>query len=285
MPSLYPIWAQWGIVVQIAQIDTGCMSRVDTITQARTELLARVGLPAGADDEAVAQAHEQIVAFLDEAPDELHGWAQRRRAEANRVHDLLTGPETDLVPRRPRFPGWVRAVAGIIVVAAVVVGVYQLGRPAAPAVAPNPAPTPAGVAPTAPALDQARVDELNAKVAADPRDLDALFGLADAHYDARDFAAADGWLAKLLEVDPTHERGLIARGATLYQLDDPARAEAQWLRAAELYPTNPEIFYDLGFLYMTTGRTAEMQAAWDKVVALAPDSAWARTVQSHGGNG
>ena len=42
--------------------------------------------------------------------------------------------------------------------------------------------------------------------------------------------------------------------------------------------------YDLGFLYMTTKQTDKMKAEWDLVVKLAPDSNYAKTVQSHVGS-
>ena len=88
----------------------------------------------------------------------------------------------------------------------------------------------------------------------------------------------------MLDVNADDEKGLVALGATKFNLGDLAKAEEVWNRAAELYPNNPEVFYDLGFLYMTTQRMDEMKVAWDKVVQIAPDSEFAKTVQSHVGD-
>ena len=43
------------------------------------------------------------VEFLDEAPSEIRGWADRRQQEADRIFALLTGPEAE-PPRRHRTP-------------------------------------------------------------------------------------------------------------------------------------------------------------------------------------
>ena len=275
------------------------MSRAQTATatKARAELLGRLGLPADTPDDVLAETQEHLADFLDSAPDDLRGWADRRRVEAERIQGLLEASDDDLIelldarrtataPAAPRtIPTWAKRLGALALVVAVIVGVYQIGKPPPPAapVAPTaPTPAPAGAEPTPAPLDQARVDELTTRLQAEPGNTEVLYGLADVHYAAGDHAQAQGWLAKLLEVDPTHEEGLIAHGATAYNQGDVATAEQSWTKASELYPTNPEVFYDLGFLYMTTERTTEMRAAWDKVVELAPDSQWARTVQSHG---
>ena len=272
------------------------MSRVQTATatKVRAELLGRLGLPADTRDDALEDAHRRLAEFLDGAPDDLRGWADRRQAEADRIHGLLTGPDAELAdlvaarqaavaPARSGFPTWARWLAGAAVVAAVIVGVYQVGKPPSDLPAMTAAEG-ASATPAAQGLDQARVAELMGKLQANPQDVDTLHGLADVYYAAGDYPQAGQWLQKVLDIDPTNEKGLVAIGATAFNQGDLTRAEQVWNRAAELYPNNPEVFYDLGFLYMTTQRAAEMKAAWEKVVAIAPDSAFAQTVQSHVGS-
>lgn len=265
---------------------------------ARSELLRRLGLPADSSDAAVEAAHEQLAAYLAEAPEELRGWAERRRTEADRIHELLTGSPDELAalgaPRtsaagRRGFPGWARGLVAVLAVIAVIAGIYQIGKP--------PAADTAAAAPTAsqptqgqpaasqePTLDQAKVAELTGRLQSDPNDVAALFDLGNAYYQADDYQQASEWYQKVIDVNPTDEKGLIALGATSFNLGDLAKAEQTWDKAAELYPTNPEVHYDLGFLYMTTRRMDQMQAAWAKVVELAPDSEFAKAVQTHVGS-
>ena len=172
----------------------------------------------------------------------------------------------------------------MIAVAALVFGVYQVGRPApTPAAAPAAQGSQPSQAPTPAPLDQAKADALKAQVATNPNDVALLFDLGNVYYQADEFAQAAEWYQKVLDVDATNEKGLVALGATSFNLGDLAKAEKLWDQAAELYPNNPEVFYDLGFLYMTTNRMAEMKTAWDKVVAIAPDSSFAKAVQSQVG--
>ncbi len=77
----------------------------------RDGLLARFGLDAAADDQEVETTYDRIGDFLDQAPSEIRGWADRRQQEADRIFSLLTGPESQLVPppeRRLRPPSWHR---------------------------------------------------------------------------------------------------------------------------------------------------------------------------------
>ena len=64
----------------------------------RVGLLARFGLDPAADDQEVESTYDRIGDFLDEAPSEIRGWADRRQQEADRIFSLLTGPESALVP-------------------------------------------------------------------------------------------------------------------------------------------------------------------------------------------
>lgn len=250
------------------------------------------GCPRGADDQAVADAHGRISEFLDGAPDEIRNWADRRQREADRLLALLTGPDEERASlaaraapaasgRRP-LPKPALVALGALAVFALVFGVYWFGRPTSdlPATAPAQGATPAAAAP---ALDQTKVAELMAKIQANPKDTDALNALAALYYAAGDFANARGFAEKILAFDPTNDKALVGAGAAAYNSGDLAYAEKVWTQAAQLYPDNPDIHYDLGFLYMTTRRTDLMQAEWEKVVKLAPDSEMAKTVASHVG--
>ncbi len=281
----------------------------DTAT-VRTDLLARLGLDGGADDQAVEAAHARITEFLSAAPDDLDRWASRRQQEADRIHTLLTGPATALASavaatnakaaqarpgqRRAGSPTAATATtqaagrnrkpflwAGALIVAiAVVFGVWYSGRPAVPDL--TKADTSSSAATSS--LDPAKVAAFMKKITANPKDTVSLLGLADLYYNAGDFANAKTFLNKVIAYDPKNERALLGLGAASYNSGDAKTAEAAWTKVAAQDPKNPEVHYDLGFLYMTTKRTALMKAEWAQVVALAPNSDMAKNVQSQVGS-
>ena len=265
-----------------------------TISAAKNDLLGRLGLPAGADDHAIDEAHARIVAFLDGAPDDLRGWADRRQREADRVFALLNGPDADLAPvvervTGPQAPAARRGLPapalwaiGLLAGFGLVFAVYWIGRPASDLAGTTAART--SVAPTPAAVDPARVAELTAKVQANPQDTASWQSLANLYMDARDYPNATATMGRILAYDPTNETALIGSGVAAFNSGDVVAAEALLTEAATLYPDNPEAHYDLGFLYMATERSDLMKAEWDKVVQLAPDSEMAKAVQSHVGD-
>jgi len=259
----------------------------------KKDLLARLGLTEEADIDAIEAAHSSISDYLDAAPDDLRRWALRRQGEADRIHALLTGPEEDLeplavrtgtdapAPTRRRVPKQLLWLGGLVAVIALVVGVYWMGRPPSSL----PAMTTAEGTPSASAgaLDQAKVADLMAKIQANTKDVESLQALSDLYYQATDYANAKVFILKVLDVDPKNEKALIGLGALNFNSGDLAAAEKVWKQAAVLYPNNPEVHYDLGFLYMTKKQNDLMKQEWAKVVELAPDSDLAKNVQSHVG--
>jgi cytochrome c-type biogenesis protein CcmH/NrfG len=266
---------------------------------ARAALLARFGLDATADDEQIESTYDRIADYLDEAPSDIRGWAERRQREADRIFDLLTGPEAQLaaVVRPPVAAETAPAAAppstanptnklllgivAVLVTAAVVFGVYWVGRPTVPDVTASAGATPTASAP--PAVDQAQLAALTTKVKADPKDVASLQKIADLYFTANDWTNAKAAAQKVLAVDPKNEQALVSLGAASYNGGDMAAAEKAWKQGVALFPKNAELHYDLGFLYMTTGRGEQMRTEWAKVVEIAPDSELAKTVQSQVG--
>lgn len=285
-------------------------------TTLRTDLLLRLGLDAGADDEAVESRRDQIVEYLGEAPGDIRVWADRRQLEVDRIFALLTGPQSDLgsgrgssgsstpagrasaaqtsaaqtsaaqaaAARASRRGATNRALLGVVAVLVtigVVVGVYWLGKPSAPQGA-SPA-AQGGTSQSAAPVDQAKLAALTKKVEADPKDITSLQAIADLHFAANDWSSARAAAQRVLDVDPKNEMGLVTYGAAAYNDGDAAAAETAWQTGVELYPRNPELHYDLGFLYMVSGRMDQMRTSWAKVVELAPGSELAKAVQSQVG--
>jgi cytochrome c-type biogenesis protein CcmH/NrfG len=273
-------------------------SRTDA-TDARGGLLARFGLDAAADDQVVEATYDQIVEYLDEAPGDIRGWADRRQQEADRIFALLTAPETQ--PAAPvraaaapaeapveRSPNQTNrmllGVIAVLVTVGVVFGVYWAGRPTVPDVSSAASPTASAAPSAAPTVDKAQLATLTEKVKANPKDVQSLQKIVDLYFAGNDWPNAKASAQKVLAVDPKNEQAFVSLGAASYNGGDNAAAEKVWKQGLVLFPKNPELHYDLGFLYMTNGDNAKMRTEWAKVVELAPDSDLAKTVQSQVGS-
>ena len=338
--------------------------------EAERDLLARLGLDERATPEDVADAHDELVAFLTTAPRSLRSWARTQAAAADEAFASLTdpdapdatgalpvapadptvqpgGPATPPARRAPstkdrttaaagtaattttaatpaetektfeemlaevtpgthreslstpratrghttpdveashrtgRFPMRRVVLVGVLVVGVigVAIGGYQLG--AAPSTATNLKASPAPQA--SPALDQALVASLMAKVQADQTDTVSMTQLGNAFYEAADFRSAATWFGRVLDVDKADTRARLALGAAYFNLGEMANAETAWLAVLAGDPANVEAHYDLGFLYLNR-EPADMDGVrreWSEVVRLAPDSDVAKTVKAH----
>ena len=219
-----------------------------------------------AGPEQVADARDRVVGFLRTAPDDLQPWADRLIADidhdvaaAQMSHvlgdDELAAAHAEPAQRpvaRAKEPAGRRAKQAVVVVLVLLVGlmvygVYRMG------LTPSDDATAVGQQ-SAPSAEQvqADVEQLRAKVTAEPENADARLSL----------------------------------GVALFNQSDLAGAEEQWKKAAELAPDAAEPYYNLGFLYFSTDppRTEEAQEAWRKVTELEPDSVMAQTVSSHLGH-
>ena len=284
----------------------------------RRGLLARLGLGADASDQDVEGAYNALVEFLELAP---HGvvrsWAAARTTDLDEAFALLSGPDIDLTSAaqvaatapdqpaeafptpaapapyaappsgKPKPTKLVLVIGAVLVVVAVVVGVYFIGKkdavPGMSGTPTNSQATPAAGDPTSVPLDKAKVAALTAKVTANPKDVASLQGLGDAYFAASDFKNASVWEKKILVVDPKNQVALLALGAAEFNLGNAVEAKKHWLVAAKLYPNSAEVHYDLGFLYLsqTPPDKAKMTEEWNKVIAIDPNSAIAKTVATH----
>ena len=294
--------------------------REDT-TEFRHELLGRLGLRANASDQDVESAHNGLVEFLELAPNEVKSWATARTTDVDEAFALLSGPEQDLIapaaqgvtltkdlqdaPPPPPAPATIAPPAAPssppsrkpsrnqivwavvpLLVAAVVFGVYYMGKSDVPGISGTPTNQTSATAapgPTTTPVDQVKVAALMKKITANPKDVVSLQLLGDAYFAAADYKNAAGWEQKILTVDPKNQVALLSLGAAEFNQGNAAAAKKQWLIAAGLYPKNAEVHYDLGFLYLsqTPPDKVNMTAEWNKVIAIDPNSALAKTVASH----
>jgi tetratricopeptide (TPR) repeat protein len=70
--------------------------RQATSSELERELLARLGLTVDANTQDLERAHDELIAFLETAPHELHGWVERQIAIADEAYALLSDPTRSL---------------------------------------------------------------------------------------------------------------------------------------------------------------------------------------------
>lgn len=226
---------------------------------------------------------ELLLAFLATAPEPLRDWAEERAAEVRAEPQTLEsagrpgpaqptdpadlalaeiGEDDDEARRRPmvhtpsdkvftpvakapkRGVGVLAPLVGLALVAAVVYGVFLIGRPAD-----SGSMLPAASAPVTQRDDSGRIAELEQKLAEKPDDIASLLELGVLQFDAGDLE----------------------------------RAEELWTRVTELDPRNPSAWFNLGFLHLAEDppNMEEARVDWEKVLEVAPDSDLAATIRSH----
>lgn len=257
----------------------------------RTELLARLGLPADATDHDVETLRVAAAALLENAPDQQRAWASDHLADIEAVQSLLAeepvsddaGIPTEAEPvargRRNRI-AWV--VAALVLIAGGAFGVHLMSSSGVPGIdgAPDTS-TPSASA--APSLDMAQVGALMQKISADPKDAKSYAGLANLYFQAGDYANAQKFGEKVVALTPKDATAWLLLGAAQFNGSNAAAAEKSWLKAVTINPKSIEAHYDLGFLYMSGPNPdlAKTKAEWQKVVAIDPSSDLAKTVQTH----
>jgi tetratricopeptide (TPR) repeat protein len=181
-----------------------------------------------------------------------------------------------------RLDAVVFTVAGMAfgVILGWVIGAQQLGRAtAAPAAAPvqqqqsaAPAAGPAGGR-QAPALDQARVDQLTATVNGDPKNTTALVQLANVYFDAERFTDAIGWYEKALALDPKNADVSTDLGVSYYYTNRTDEALKRFEESLKIDPNHTKTLLNKGIV-LAFGKEDLKGAAveWQKVVDLAPSS-------------
>lgn len=204
--------------------------------------------------------------------------------------DETAAPAPTASTSRKRPPRALLLAIGGLVGLGVVWGVWSLGEPANQLPAGHPSVSAAPVASGAPAasasarpLDEAKIAEWTTKVTADPSDVATLRSLAAEYFRVGKYAESATWQAKIVELRPADVDNRLILGVAYYSDGRYDQAEAQWLKAAELAPTSADPWYNLGFLYLSleVPDDKRAEAAWQKVVDMAPGTDLARTAAGH----
>lgn len=242
---------------------------------------ARLGLTSKASAGDAKRAHDEVVSFLESAPEGIRRWARDEIAEADEAYAAISNPS-----RRRKAGSNVRlrrTVTGVVTVfaaVAVVVGVYDMGS------GKKDSSTQSAGASKGPSLspgDQVRIAQLMKKLKDDPNDAKTLVAIGNVFFNARDFNGAGGWMKRALAAEPSNVEARLALGASEFNLNDVPDARRDWLRVIAADPKNVEAYYDLGFLYVSEDPPdmANTKKMWGKVVELDPDSQVAKSVSTH----
>jgi tetratricopeptide (TPR) repeat protein len=168
------------------------------------------------------------------------------------------------------------AVAGMCfgVILGWVIGVQQADLPQqATLTAAAPAAGGAGAAEQAPALDEARVQSLTTVIENDPQNAGAAVELGNTYFDAEQYPEAITWYEEGIRLDPTNPNASTDLGVSYYYSGQTDRALEQFEVSLKLEPQHTKTMLNQGIV-LAFGRQdlAGAQAAWQRVVDLAPDS-------------
>lgn len=119
-------------------------------------------------------------------------------------------------------------------------------------------------------------DEVKARLAKNPEDVDALFHLADLYDRNYQYKEAIGTYKKVLALRPEKGDAYLRLGAAYSRLDQPVEAVEALKRAVKYMPNYPVAYNNLGIAYGKLGKTDEEISAFRKAVKLRPNYSTAR---------
>jgi cytochrome c-type biogenesis protein CcmH/NrfG len=168
------------------------------------------------------------------------------------------------------------AVAGVLfgVIVGWIIGSQQAGpRPVASA-AQAPAQSQAQqTGSRAVPLDQDRVRALQAVAEQNPKDAQPRVQLGNMYFDAEQYPQAISWYEQAMQLNPKDPNASTDLGVAYYYTNQPDRAIAQFNHSLSVDPAHVKTLLNLGIVRAFGKQDLQGAAdAWQKVVALAPDS-------------
>ena len=125
----------------------------------------------------------------------------------------------------------------------------------------------------APPLDETRVKTLQAAIEKDPKNAANYALLANAYFDAEQWASAIENYERALKLDPNNADVSTDLGVSYYYTNRTDEALAQFERSLKISPNHTKTLLNKGIV-LAFGKENLQAAAdeWKKVVALSPDS-------------
>jgi tetratricopeptide (TPR) repeat protein len=169
------------------------------------------------------------------------------------------------------------AVSGALfgVIVGWILGSQQAGGGSAAApVTQSAASTPAPAAGGSPVvLDQNRVQALRSLAEQDPTNVQPRVDLGNMYFDAEQYTEAIRWYEEAIALNPSDPNVSTDLGVAYYYTNQPARAVAQFEHSLEVDPAHTKTMLNMGIVKAFGQQDLSgAVAAWERVVALAPDS-------------
>jgi len=170
------------------------------------------------------------------------------------------------------------AISGMLfgVIVGWILGTQQAAgtaAPAAPAAASRPAAPGETARPAAAPLDEARSKELQAAAAAAPSDPAPRVQLGNMYFDAERYQEATQWYEQALKIQPNDANVSTDLGVAYYYTDQPDRAIQQFEQSLRIDPKHTKTMLNMGIVKAFGKQDlAGAAAAWQQVIATAPDS-------------
>jgi tetratricopeptide (TPR) repeat protein len=121
-----------------------------------------------------------------------------------------------------------------------------------------------------PAAVRAALDDLRARLKANPNDLAALVGLADLYFDAGKFDQALPYYRRALALDPSNPDVRTDEATALHQTGHDLEALRELDTVLRTRPGFPQALYNRGIVLRAIGRRSDAVATFKKFVEAAP---------------
>lgn len=123
------------------------------------------------------------------------------------------------------------------------------------------------------ALDENRVQATRTVAEQNPTDAKPRIELGNMYFDAERYQDAIAWYEAALKINPSDANVSTDLGVAYYYTNQPDRAVAQFEHSLEIDPKHTKTLLNLGIVKAFGKQDlAGAAAAWEQVVALAPDS-------------
>ena len=140
-----------------------------------------------------------------------------------------------------------------------------------PAQASNPAPPP---------LDESRASAMKTTAQQNPNDAVTRVQLGNLYFDAGRFQEAAQWYEAALKITPKDVNVSTDLGISYYYMNDAERALAQFDRSLQIDPSHAKTMLNVGIVRAFGKQDLKGAAeAWEKVIAMAPNSEEARAAK------
>ncbi len=161
-----------------------------------------------------------------------------------------------------------------------ILGSQRLAPPAAPVAVASAQTGNTGQPPAPPPIDEARAAALEKVANADPKNVAVRTELGNLYFDSERFELAVPWYERALKLAPSSVEVSTDLGVSYLYTQQTDRAITQFENSIKIDPKHLKTWLNLGIAKaMVKGDTAGGEAAWKKVIELAPGSEEAKRAQ------